>query len=402
MKPIIEIIDVSKTFRINHENQPYLSLRDSITGLFKFKKTSSEEFYALRNINLSVNPGDSVGIVGKNGAGKSTLLKILSKITPPTSGKIICRGRIASLLEVGTGFHPELTGKENIFLNGSILGMRKKEIMKNFDAIVDFAGVEKFIDTPLKHYSSGMQLRLAFAVAAFLENEILVIDEVLAVGDGEFQKKCLRKMEDVSKNQGRTILFVSHQLGSISNFCQKGVLLQEGKIMQEGSMSNIIDSYTKLLNQTSSQYKSNSDTKDIYIETCNISKENSLNSNEFLSTDDARVEIKLARKSEAFNPFLSFTIQSRTGDFVSTFVRPVENLIEVNSSKKLNITFKCDRIAPNDYFLRLALFEPTSMHVYDLQEMICPFKIIDSGSEMARFEGINYGYFNLDYKIEVE
>lgn len=211
---------------INHEHQPYLSLRDKFTGIFK-PTLPKEEFWALKDVSFDVYPGESIGIIGKNGAGKSTLLKILSKITPPTSGKIISRGRIASLLEVGTGFHPELTGRENIYMNGSILGMRRKEIQKNFDAIVDFAGVEKFIDTPLKHYSSGMQLRLAFAVAAFLENEILIIDEVLAVGDAEFQKKCMGKMEDVSKS-GRTVLFVSHNIGAVRILCKKSILLNNG------------------------------------------------------------------------------------------------------------------------------------------------------------------------------
>ncbi|MBA3679820.1 MAG: ABC transporter ATP-binding protein [Bacteroidetes bacterium] len=187
-------------------------------------------------------PGDTIGIIGKNGAGKSTLLKILSKITPPTSGKIIGRGRIASLLEVGTGFHPELSGRENIFMNGSILGMRRTEILKNFDAIIEFSGVEKFIDTPLKHYSSGMQLRLAFAVAAFLENEILIIDEVLAVGDVEFQKKCMGKMNEVSKS-GRTILFVSHSMNAIQSLCKKGVLLEKGKTNAIEDISTVVSKY---------------------------------------------------------------------------------------------------------------------------------------------------------------
>jgi lipopolysaccharide transport system ATP-binding protein len=187
-------------------------------------------------------PGDTVGIIGKNGAGKSTLLKILSKITPPTSGKIIGRGRIASLLEVGTGFHAELSGRENVLMNGSILGMRKSEILKNFDAIVDFSGVEKFIDTPLKHYSSGMQLRLAFAVAAFLENEILIIDEVLAVGDAEFQKKCMGKMGDVSKS-GRTILFVSHNMAAVQSLCKKSVFLETGSVKDLGNTDKVIHTY---------------------------------------------------------------------------------------------------------------------------------------------------------------
>ena len=241
MKPILEIQNISKKFVINHEQQPYLSLRDSITNILK-TKNSKEDFWALKDVSFNIEQGDTVGIVGKNGAGKSTLLKVLSKITPPTSGKIVCRGRIASLLEVGTGFHPELSGRENVFMNGSILGMRRNEILKNFDAIVDFAGVEKFIDTPLKHYSSGMQLRLAFAVAAFLENEILIIDEVLAVGDAEFQKKCMGKMEDVSKS-GRTILFVSHSMNAVQSLCKKGVFLEKGHANSLEDINAIVYKY---------------------------------------------------------------------------------------------------------------------------------------------------------------
>lgn len=244
MKPILEIQNVSKKFRINHEQQPYLSLRDSITNIFKSQK-SKEDFWALKEINFNIDEGDTIGIIGKNGAGKSTLLKILSKITPPTSGKIIGRGRMASLLEVGTGFHPELSGRENIFMNGSILGMRRSEILKNFDAIVNFADVEKFIDTPLKHYSSGMQLRLAFAVAAFLENEILIIDEVLAVGDAEFQKKCMGKMEDVSKNHGRTVLFVSHNMKAVQQLCKRMIWIDAGQIRSDGNSKVIAENYLR-------------------------------------------------------------------------------------------------------------------------------------------------------------
>lgn len=247
MKPILEVKNISKKFRINHELQPYLSLRDRLGNIFK-TTTSTEDFWALKDISFDVMPGDTIGIIGKNGAGKSTLLKILSRITPPTSGKIICRGRIASLLEVGTGFHPELNGRENVFLNGSILGMKRSEILKQFDAIVDFAGVEKFIDTPLKHYSSGMQLRLAFAVAAFLEPEILIIDEVLAVGDAEFQKKCMGKMGEVS-NSGRTILFVSHQLGAVKELCSRGILLSNGQIKSAGDIENTIANYSHELSE---------------------------------------------------------------------------------------------------------------------------------------------------------
>lgn len=242
MKPILEIQDVSKKFRIRHETQPYLSMRESLGGLFRKSSTTAEDFWALRNVSFTVNAGESVGIIGRNGAGKSTLLKVLSKITPPSSGRVIGRGRIASLLEVGTGFHPELTGRENIYLNGSILGMKKREIDRQFDAIVAFAGTEKFLDTPLKHYSSGMQLRLAFAVAAFLEPEILIIDEVLAVGDAEFQKKCLGKMEDVSKS-GRTILFVSHNMAAVESICKETILLKDGRIEKSGPSREITRAY---------------------------------------------------------------------------------------------------------------------------------------------------------------
>jgi lipopolysaccharide transport system ATP-binding protein len=247
MSVILEIENISKKFKIYHNKQPYLSLRDTIVDAIKHPskvfQTETEEFWALKDVSFTVNEGESIGIIGKNGAGKSTLLKILSRITPPTKGKITLRGRVASLLEVGTGFHPELTGRENVYFNGAILGMKRSEIKRKFDEIVAFAGVEKFIDTPLKHYSSGMQLRLAFAVAAFLEAEILVVDEVLAVGDAEFQKKCLGKMEDVAKNEGRTVLFVSHNMGYIENFCSKSILLDNGIMKGFNKTSAIIKNY---------------------------------------------------------------------------------------------------------------------------------------------------------------
>ncbi len=249
MKPILEIRNISKTFTIGGKKKGYLSLRESFIEKFKSftKREKNEQFWALKDISFDVYPGDSIGIIGKNGAGKSTLLKIISKITPPTKGQITARGRIASLLEVGTGFHPELTGRENIFLNGSILGLKRSEILSRFDEIVDFSGVEQFLETPLKHYSSGMQLRLAFSVAAHLEPEILVVDEVLAVGDAEFQKKCLGKMEEVSKNEGRTVLFVSHNLGAVKNLCRKGIHLKNGNINASGNTSEIVDIYLKSL-----------------------------------------------------------------------------------------------------------------------------------------------------------
>ncbi len=242
MRPILEIHQLSKRYLINHQHNGYFSLRERMARPFNFRADAVEEFWALQDVSFDVMPGESLGIIGRNGAGKSTLLKILSKITPPTTGKIVARGRVASLLEVGTGFHPELTGRENIFFNGSLLGMKKSEIQSKFDQIVDFSGVEKFLDTPLKHYSSGMQLRLAFAVAAFLEPEILVVDEVLAVGDAEFQRKCLGKMEDVS-NSGRTVIFVSHQLNAVRSLCNRGIYLNAGKLELIDSIETVVNNY---------------------------------------------------------------------------------------------------------------------------------------------------------------
>lgn len=243
MTNIIEVQKISKCYKIGSK-QPYLTLRDSLMDLFKkTKKQSRREFWALKDISFTVKQGELLGVIGSNGAGKSTLLKILSRITSPTSGKAIVRGRVASLLEVGTGFSAELSGRENIFLNGSILGMTQREIKKKFDQIVSFAEVEKFIDTPVKHYSSGMYMRLAFSVAAHLEPDILLIDEVLAVGDAEFQKKCLAKMEDITKNEGRTVLFVSHNLVSVQKLCAKTILLNHGEIKKVGSTKNVIEAY---------------------------------------------------------------------------------------------------------------------------------------------------------------
>ena len=253
MKPILEIQSISKKYRIQHQSAGYLNLRERVLRSLKFQRDEVEDFWALKDVSFEVNAGESIGIIGRNGAGKSTLLKILSKITPPTKGRIVTRGRVASLLEVGTGFHPELTGRENIFFNGSLLGMKRNEITARFDEIVDFSGVENFLDTPLKHYSSGMQLRLAFAVAAFLEPEILIIDEVLAVGDVEFQKKCLGKIEDVTNNKGRTVLFVSHNMNAIRLLCNEGVFLSEGKSSDKMKIDEVISRYLLANNPNENQ-----------------------------------------------------------------------------------------------------------------------------------------------------
>lgn len=242
----ITVENLSKRYKINHQAQAnYQTLRDKLARLVRFDKQSTqsttEDFWALKDINFNVDPGDRIAIIGRNGAGKSTLLKVLSRITPPTTGRITIGGRVSSLLEVGTGFHPELTGRENIYLNGALIGMTKSEIRKKFDQIVEFADVEQFLDTPVKRYSSGMYVRLAFAVSAHLEPDILFIDEVLAVGDARFQKKCIGKMEEVAK-EGRTILFVTHNMGTVG-FCNKGILLDRGQIIPTSNLQDCIQQY---------------------------------------------------------------------------------------------------------------------------------------------------------------
>lgn len=251
---VITVDNLTKRYTLGHKSSKEDGLRHLIEAALRnplkwFKrqrnrrKAEREEFYAIKNLSFEVNRGDVLGVIGRNGAGKSTLLKVLSRITEPTSGKITIDGRIASLLEVGTGFHPELTGRENIYLNGAILGMRRNEIKNKFDQIVDFSEIEKFLDTPVKRYSSGMYVRLAFAVAAHLEPEILIVDEVLAVGDSQFQKKCLGKMGEISQREGRTVLFVSHNMGAVSNLCTKGLLLQNGQRIFHGASTEAVDAY---------------------------------------------------------------------------------------------------------------------------------------------------------------
>src|SRR5579859_5904403 len=263
MTPVIRVRSLSKSYIIRHEQQRHVSLRDVLTSkvhalgggasrLLRGERGApargeTEQFWALKDLSFEVEPGDRVGIIGRNGAGKSTLLKVLSRITEPTSGRVDIIGRVASLLEVGTGFHSELTGRENIFLNGAILGMKRAEIKKKFDEIVAFAEVDRFLDTPVKHFSSGMYMRLAFAVAAHLEPEILVVDEVLAVGDAQFQKKCLGKMSEVAHG-GRTVLFVSHNMAMMANLCKRGILLEQGRVQAQGSMQEVLSIYSRNFN----------------------------------------------------------------------------------------------------------------------------------------------------------
>jgi lipopolysaccharide transport system ATP-binding protein len=383
MKPILEIKHVSKKFRIAQGKQSYLSIRDAMSGLFSRRGSSKEDYLALNDVSYDVYPGDSVGIIGKNGAGKSTLLKVLSRITPPTSGKIITRGRIASLLEVGTGFHPELSGRENIYLNGSILGMKRSEINQKFDEIVDFSGVEKFLDTPLKHYSSGMQLRLAFAVAAFLEPEVLVIDEVLAVGDAEFQKKCMGKMESVSKS-GRTILFVSHNMGAVAQLCNKGFLLNKGKLMFQGNVHDVLGEYLKTDVYNDAIVHFDSRNSSFYFDFIEILNAKGERVNNFSMGDDICVRFKYHNHVSYKKLQLCVVIKSMDGIPISYIVND-DSKFDVNQLKAteniIEVRFRDIRLYPNTYIISLIADElgapPLATH------LDCISFTIDNGGELT-------------------
>ncbi|AXY77092.1 ABC transporter ATP-binding protein [Paraflavitalea soli] len=410
--PVIKVESLSKKFILSHEAQEkYTTLRDVITrrvkklsGRSDKRMATKEEFWALNDVSFEIEQGDRVGIIGRNGAGKSTLLKVLSRITDPTAGRISIRGRVASLLEVGTGFHPELSGRENIFLNGAILGMSRAEIRKKFDEIVAFAEIEKFLDTPVKRYSSGMYVRLAFAVAAHLEPEILIVDEVLAVGDAQFQKKCLGKMEDVSKNQGRTVLFVSHQIGTIAQLCDKTMLLKKGALAAFESTSRVIDKYlSKESYSESNKYKSEKKLLDHYnnlFEEVYTVNENNKETEEFGFSESISVCCLIKLKSKNSNLKVGVTIQNIHGYYISTSIYEIEKEELANKDFiTVKVTFPPNIIAPNSYYFRVALFEENT--VYEILENICGIRVIDTGTELSRYEGVNYGSVVLTNKWEL-
>ena len=399
MTPIIEIKNIGKRYNITHQRGGYIALRDVLAGIlknpFKFAKIKArqavggetkEEFWALRNISLDIQKGDIIGIIGRNGAGKSTLLKILTGITPPTEGEIIMRGRVASLLEVGTGFHPELTGRENIFLNGAILGMTKKEIARKFDEIVAFSGVEKFLDTPVKYYSSGMYVRLAFSVAAHMEPDILLVDEVLAVGDAEFQKKCLGKMEEVTKSEGRTILFVSHNLNAVEKLCHKSIWIEQGQVKYFGKTKEVIDKYLGKENKKNlavSELPFNNK-KDMQVTKVSLVN----NRGEFSADLDMlapfTIEIEYEVSQKTNNALLSLLIFTRDGqkilhsdsfDYTNTLEGPLEP-----GKYKTKINFPAHLLNVGEYCLETVLHIPmvaTLDHRQDIQ-----FSIDDSGESI--------------------
>ena len=372
------------------------SLSQSVRSLFKRKPSSeSREFWALRDISLEIKPGERVGVIGRNGAGKTTLLKLMSRITEPTTGKIHLRGRVSSLLEVGTGFHPELTGRENIYLNGALLGMSRAEIHRKFDEIVAFSEIERFIDTPVKRYSSGMYVRLAFAVAAHLDPDILLVDEVLAVGDVKFQQKCLGKMRDVSA-QGRTLLFVTHQMGIVAQLCERAILLDQGRCVQMGNTQDIVMAYLRGASEGGSQLRERRrediEGRAMYVQGISLLTAKETPASEYGIADPVSIRVGIAIAERRSGAVMGLVIKDRLGRKIFT----AETRLNADSlparAKALTgqLVIPAHYLTPGEYSLHVALHIP-NVEVLDVLDEVCRFSIVDTGSEMALYEGADYG-----------
>ncbi|MEJ6981968.1 polysaccharide ABC transporter ATP-binding protein [Pedobacter sp. P351] len=366
------------------KEDPYIKIGEEND---RSKKGSSEYVWSLRDINFDIEQGSAVGIIGRNGAGKSTLLKILSLVTAPTTGSFKSRGRIASLLEVGTGFHPELSGLENIFLNGAILGMRKKEIKRKLDEIIDFSGVERYINTPVKRYSSGMYVRLAFAVAAHLESEIIIIDEVLAVGDTEFQKKCVGKMNDVSKSEGRTILFVSHNLGAVKQLCKSSILLDRGKLALYDKTDDVVRSYLEQFESSNPEFKGPLESdKDIWFTRISPADSSGRLKDHFFHDEEIY-----------FNFELSFNVQKHKHDYSIFFMVLDSNKTRIFSaesqiirSKTVQLVIEAQFLVRGSYSIHTFIHKPRTEQI-DVAEDVCNFKVVDNGSPLLIHGDYDYG-----------
>lgn len=383
----ISVKNVSKKYSIGKQKDS--SLRGSLAGIFAKKAHKFDEFLALDNVSFDIQRGDVVGIIGKNGAGKSTLLKILSQITRPSAGEIEINGRVASLLEVGTGFHPELTGRENVYLNGTILGMTRKEVAAKFDEIVAFSGVEKFIDTPVKHYSSGMYVRLAFAVAAHLEPEILIIDEVLAVGDAEFQKKCLGKMKDVA-GEGRTVLFVSHDLAAVKQLCNKGIFLKDGTVAYNGEMEATLDKYMASAVVQGDYHNTTFDSNQYAIKSILVKDENGNSVHHFDIHQKIclHFDINIPIKKEEYSLFVN--IKTVQGTSVFSIEKPLKkemNVLELESQ------FLTRGMYTMDAFIHI----PRQFQAFALKD-VGMWEVNDNDSELAIHGTYNYGVVFGNYK----
>ena len=373
------------------------------------KKGGSDYVWALRDVDFDVKKGEVLGIIGRNGAGKSTLLKILSKVTAPTTGNIKVRGRIAALLEVGTGFHPELTGRENVYLNGAILGMTKAEIRSKFDEIVDFSGVERYIDTPVKRYSSGMYVRLAFAVSAFLEPEILIVDEVLAVGDAEFQKKCLGRMEDVSRNDGRTILFVSHSMAAVKNICTTGLVLKNGQVNFVGRADDAVDYYVKNFisfnNDTAVEITDTHRARGMsrLIEFVRIEFVNPVENNFYAVTEP--IELLITLKSnidrEAFR--VAFSVNRLDETAAGTFFADEVLSIKKGETRQVLVTIRDHQLAKGQYYFDLSVgtgSEVLGITDYDIVTKTLFFDIVykdDAKTQMITLWESQWGSTNFQH-----
>ncbi|MBU8883531.1 ABC transporter ATP-binding protein [Kaistella sp. DKR-2] len=369
--------------QIRGKEDPYLKIGEEND---RSSKGESDYVWSLRDINFEIEKGDAVGIIGRNGAGKSTLLKLLSKVTKPTTGKIYTNGRIASLLEVGTGFHPEMTGRENIYLNGAILGMTRKEITRKFAEIVDFSGVERYIDTPVKRYSSGMYVRLAFAVAAHLESEILIVDEVLAVGDAEFQKKCLGKMGDVSKGEGRTVLFVSHNMTAVSQLCKSGIYLKNGEILHQGNIKKITDLYLKDSDKGSSIFSSEEDrNEDVFFKKISILDQNEKSESSFDYDDEIIISFEILNKKRIEKANIFVTIQ----DALQNRVFSAEAALNPNKDH-YQLVIEPRFLSAGSYNITAFIHIP-QLFRYDELENVCHFDVIDTGSQFAIHGGYHHG-----------
>lgn len=383
--------------KVRGKDDPYLKVGEAND---RTQKGNSDYVWALKDINLDIKQGDTVGVIGRNGAGKSTLLKILSKVTKPTTGNIKLNGRIASLLEVGTGFHPEMTGRENIYLNGAILGMTKKEISRKFDEILDFSGVERYVDTPVKRYSSGMYVRLAFAVAAHLESEILIVDEVLAVGDAEFQKKCLGKMGDVARGEGRTVLFVSHNLPSIKQLCKSSVYLKNGTLQMQGDTESVLMRYkndTRVIHSAG-----NAPIENNYFLIRQIDIAPKADKYEIDIDDD--FVISLSFDCKIANKSLAFSINIFNDEDIHMFEAFVPFANESNSEIKnynVKISIPGYMLNSGEYFGSILFGEDQTMVVMDLDRVI-RFNIeenyIGTGKFLRRMPGIVRP--NISYVVE--
>ena len=367
--------------QIRGKEDPYLKIGESND---RTSKGESEYVWSLRDINFEIEQGDAVGIIGRNGAGKSTLLKLLSKVTKPTTGKIYTNGRIASLLEVGTGFHPEMTGRENIYLNGAILGMTRKEITRKFDEIVDFSGVERYIDTPVKRYSSGMYVRLAFAVAAHLESEILIVDEVLAVGDAEFQKKCLGKMGDVSKGEGRTVLFVSHDLNAVSQICNSGILLNKGIVEYNGKIRETVATYLNS-NNDSVIYLNQKDNsaKSMFIREIQVVKNNGEVSKEYLYNEPINFKFTIGINEKIKDTSFFVTI-------LDSRKRRVFSCEREFVDETMTLSIEPNTLVRGSYSIHAFINQPKVAQL-DVAEDVCKFTVIDPGSYLSKHGEYDYG-----------